>query len=465
MKEIGAGLRPFQLARLSLFQGCLGCLAVIFAGMLNRIMISELAFPALLVGGALAFEQLMAPARVLFGQVSDRWRIGGLRRTPYIWLGTAGFCTLATLSIPVIFATSSALSSGSTTSITAWVMALCGLFALYGVAISSASTPYLALVIDLTDEQERPRVVGIIWCMLTVGIIVGAIAISISTRSLDGVTDPAVLQSTLQGFMNRVALVIGSIVLLATIGIEPKQAKGKADGEPGGNNKDVTLKQSWALIRSSRQILIFFCFLLCFTLGLFLQDPILESYGAEVFGMEIRQSTMLNAFWGCGTLAGLLIAGLWFTPRFGKLSSARTGCWMILASLLLLITAGLTGSIGTLLVVMVLFGLSAGIGTNSALSLMLDLTIPQLAGTFVGVWGLAQAMSRALGKLMGGGLLDLGRFLSNSDQPLQAFSFVFVIEAGVVLIAIALLNRLNTAQFRRDTETRLDTLLMANLDD
>ena len=174
---------------------------------------------------------------------------------------------------------------------------------------------------------------------------------------------------------------------------------------------------------------------------------------------------MLNAFWGCGTLAGLLIAGLWFTPRFGKLSSARTGCWMILASLLLLITAGLTGSIGTLLVVMVLFGLSAGIGTNSALSLMLDLTIPQLAGTFVGVWGLAQAMSRALGKVLGGGLLDLGRVLSNSDQPLQAFSFVFVIEAGVVLIAIALLNRLNTAQFRRDTETRLDTLLMANLDE
>jgi len=67
--------------------------------------------------------------------------------------------------------------------------------------------------------------------------------------------------------------------------------------------------------------------------------------------------------------------------------------------------------------------------------------------------------------VLGGGLLDLGRIISSSDQPLQAFSFVFVLEAGVVLIAITLLNRLNTAQFRRDTETRLDTLLMANLDD
>ena len=96
---------------------------------------------------------------------------------------------------------------------------------------------------------------------------------------------------------------------------------------------------------------------------------------------------------------------------------------------------------------------------------MLDLTLPQLAGTFVGVWGLAQAMSRALGKILGGGLLDLGRLVSNADQPLQAFSFVFVIEAGVVLLAITILGQLNTAQFRRDTETRLETLLMANLDD
>ena len=39
------------------------------------------------------------------------------------------------------------------------------------------------------------------------------------------------------------------------------------------------------------------------------------------------------------------------------------------------------------------------------------LTLPQATGTFVGVWGLAQAMSRAMGKLIGGGLYDLGRLL------------------------------------------------------
>ena len=83
--------------RLGLFQGCLGCLAVIFAGLLNRIMLSELHFPGLLVGGALAFEQFVAPSRVLFGQISDSHPWGGAspasiymaRHGPVLWIGRA----------------------------------------------------------------------------------------------------------------------------------------------------------------------------------------------------------------------------------------------------------------------------------------------------------------------------------------------------------------------------------------
>ena len=75
-------------------------------------MISELAFPAILVGGSLAFEQLMAPSRVLFGNISDRWPIKGMKRTPYIFLGAGGFCLMAVLSIPYIFFTEKILVQG-----------------------------------------------------------------------------------------------------------------------------------------------------------------------------------------------------------------------------------------------------------------------------------------------------------------------------------------------------------------
>jgi BCD family chlorophyll transporter-like MFS transporter len=495
--------------RLGLFQACLGCLAVIFAGMLNRVMISELAFPGLLVGGALACEQFVAPARVWFGQISDSQPLAGRRRLPYIWIGTAAFCSLAVLSIPLIFRVAALLAAGSKLELLAGVLALCGLFALYGLAVSLATTPYLALVIDRTNEQERPRAVGLIWCLLTVGIVVGAIAIAISLRSLDGVTDPALLQPVLFNFMLRVALVVGLLTFVATFGMEPDVLKPdglSADGiqsdliqsdlinsdlihsdsvesqaaaaaissrepytGPGASSPAdaITLAQSWALITSSRQVLVFFSFLVMFTLGLFLQDPILESYGAEVFGMPIAATASLNAVWGMGTLAGLLVAGFWLGPKLGKLTSARLGCQLMVVTLLLLLLAGLTARVPVLQAVMLLFGLAAGIATNSALVLMLDLTLPQAAGTFVGVWGLAQAISRALGKVLGGGLLDLGRWLQAvlhlGSSAYPAYALVLTVEILVAIGALVLLARLNLRQFREDTGRSLVRVLSLEL--
>ncbi|MCP9838990.1 BCD family MFS transporter [Cyanobium sp. N.Huapi 1H5] len=452
------GLTLPATVRLGLFQGCLGCLAVIFSGLLNRIMLSELGFPGLLVGGALAFEQFVAPSRVLFGQISDAHPLASRHRVPYVLLGTAAFCLLAVLSVPLIFRVGRLLEDGSQPGLAFGIAALCGLFALYGLAISLATTPYLALVIDRTSEQERPRAVSIIWCMLTVGIVIGAVSIGVSLRSLDGVNDPAVLEATLSRFMASVAGVVMLLTVVATWGMEPPLRE-RSDGTAVPREDAIGLRQSWTLITSSRQVLIFFSFLILFTLALFLQDPVLESYGAQVFAMPIAATAQLNAFWGVGTLVGLLLAGLWVVPRLGKMATARLGCQLIALSLLLLLVAGLTARIPFLQAVMVLFGLAAGIGTNSALCLMLDLTLPQAAGTFVGVWGLAQALSRAIGKLLGGGLYDIGRALPLGDGPYGPFALVLGVELLVALAALLLLGYVNVRQFREDTSRSLSQVL------
>ncbi|AFY30060.1 BCD family MFS transporter [Cyanobium gracile] len=452
------GLTLPATVRLGLFQGCLGCLAVIFSGLLNRIMLSELGFPGLLVGGALAFEQFVAPSRVLFGQISDAHPLASRHRVPYVLLGTAAFCLMAVLSVPLIFRVGRLLEDGSQPGLAFGIAALCGLFALYGLAVSLATTPYLALVIDRTSEQERPRAVSIIWCMLTVGIVIGAVAIGVSLRSLDGVNDPVVLEATLSQFMASVAGVVMLLTVVATWGME-SPLRERTDGTAVRREDAIGLRQSWTLITSSRQVLIFFSFLILFTLALFLQDPVLESYGAQVFAMPIAATAQLNAFWGVGTLVGLLVAGLWVVPRLGKMATARLGCQLIALSLLLLLVAGLTARIPFLQAVMVLFGLAAGIGTNSALCLMLDLTLPQAAGTFVGVWGLAQALSRAIGKLLGGGLYDIGRALPLGDGPYGPFALVLGVELLVALAALLLLGYVNVRQFREDTSHSLSQVL------
>ena len=430
--------------------------------MLNRVMLTELGFPGLLVGGALALEQVVAPARILFGQMSDSRPWGGRHRTPYIWLGSALFCSLAVLLIPLIFRLHAAFGSGDAGAITAGIAAICAVVACYGLAVSLATTPYLALVIDLTSEEERPRAVGLIWCLLTVGIVVGAIATSICLKGLDGVSDPALLEPALFQFLARVAVVVFALTVFATWGIEP-HASERAISRSEDREDAITLGDAWRLITCSRQVLVFFCFLLAFTLAVFLQDPILESYGAEVFGLPIAATASLSAVWGVGTLLGLLVAGLWLVPKLGKFTAARLGCQLILLSLLLLAAVGVLADPNALRIVLFLFGLATGIGTNATLVLMLDLTLPAVAGTFVGVWGLAQAYSRALGKVMGGGLLDAARWLLPDAPAHAAYGLVLLFEAAIAVLALVLLSRVSLKQFRADTASNLDRVLAAEL--
>jgi len=329
--------------------------------------------------------------------------------------------------------------------------------------VSLATTPYLALVIDLTDEQERPRAVGLIWCLLTVGIVVGAIVSAISLKGLDGITDPDLLEPALLAFMAKVAAAVLGLTLLATWGQEPA-GSAVHRSRSADREEAITLRAAWGLITSSRQVLVFFCFLLAFTLAVFLQDPILESYGAEVFGLPIAATAGLSAIWGVGTLAGLLLAGFVLVPRWGKFHCARLGCQLILATLLLLALVGLTANPQALRVVMALFGLATGLGTNATLVLMLDLTLPEVAGTFVGVWGLAQAYSRAIGKVLGGGLLDVARsLLPPSAGAYGPFAAVFALEAAIAVVALLLLRQVNLRQFREDTGRNLDRVLAAEL--
>jgi BCD family chlorophyll transporter-like MFS transporter len=81
----------------------------------------------------------------------------------------------------------------------------------------------------------------------------------------------------------------------------------------------------------------------------------------------------------------------------------------------------------------------------------------------VGVWGLAQAISRALGKLCGGALYDLGRWLHLGNGSYSAFALVLAVETLVAVLALVLLNRVNIHQFREDTGRSLTKVLAMEL--
>ena len=163
--------------RLGLFQMGLGIMSLLTLGLLNRVMIDELKIPALIAAGAIAMHQIVAPARLWFGQMSDAKTLWGYHRTGYIWIGGALFTLTAFLAVQVVWRLNTSLDVNSdwTNATYAWSGLLGLVFALYGLALSLSSTPFAALLIDVSDEDECPQLVGIVWSMLMVGIVVGAI--------------------------------------------------------------------------------------------------------------------------------------------------------------------------------------------------------------------------------------------------------------------------------------------------
>ncbi|MBD2774683.1 BCD family MFS transporter [Iningainema tapete] len=463
--------------RLGLFQMGLGIMSLLTLGVLNRIMIKELAIPATLVAGTIAMHQFVAPARLWFGQLSDAKPFFGYHRTGYVWVGAAMLALTAFLAVQVTWQLGASFySSGWTTSTYGWIALLAGIFAFYGLTLSSSSTPFAALLVDISDEDNRSKLIGIVWSMLMVGIVIGAI---ISSKLLPGATScqeasqgtislfkqPQQL-AALQNSINRLFLLLPAVVfglsVISTFGVEKKYSRYHLRSTVAQREDQITLSKALKVLTASRQTGLFFTFLLVMTISLFMQEAVLEPYGGEVFGMCVSDTTRLNAFWGTGTLIGISSTGFLIVPRIGKQKTAQLGCFLVAITMVIIIFSGFTANQKLLQGALILFGLASGVTTTGALSLMLDLTAAETAGTFIGAWGLAQAIARALATVSGGAVLDIGKQLFG--QQVLAYSLVFGLQAVGMLVAIWFLKRVNVREFQSNAKQAISSILESDLD-
>lgn len=472
--------------RLGLFNLGLGLMSVLTLAVLNRVMISELAIPATVTAGVIAMSQFIAPARVWFGQISDSKPLLGFHRTSYVLFGTIVFGLAVFLSVQGVWNLGSVVRDAGewvwNSQTIGWAALLALIFAIYGMAVSSSSTPFTAMLVDISEEENRSKIVSVVWSMLMVGIVIGGISGSIllGTVQQGGATLAANIGSNLllgetlietpienlQIPINKLFLVVPIIVLalalIATWGVEKKYSRFSSLSSAGQREDSITLGKSLKIVTSSRQTGIFFSYLMLFTISLFMQEAVLEPYGGDVFGMSIGETTLLNSFWGIGILIGYSITGFLVIPRLGKKVTTKIGCLMIAMCFGLIILSGFTHNPNLLKSAMVLFGIAAGVGTVGAISLMLDLTAAETAGTFIGAWGLAQAMARALATVTGGLILDVGKMLFSA--PILSYSLVFALQALGMILATGLLNRVNVREFKETTKNAIAAVMEGDLD-
>jgi MFS transporter, BCD family, chlorophyll transporter len=449
--------------RLGLFQACLGALAVLTLGIFNRLLIDEFQVPAALTALALGAQQLVAFTRVWFGQRSDRCRWRGLRRTPFIIGGAMGFCSLFWVAGRTVLWVAQASQAGDGAAVLCRGLLLALVFLLYGTAISASSTPFAALLVDVTSERERSPLVSVVWSMLTVGIVAGAILGSRFLGTACASADLAQVMAGVERLIVVAPLLIFALVLLAVVGVEKPLAK----ASPAPNQsapKELGFGQAWRLVRADPQVGYFFGVLCLFTFSLFLQEAVLEPYGGAIFNMSVCDTTKLNAIWGVGTLVGIASTGFLLVPRLGPQRTALLGGVLSALFLLLIAYAGALPSEGLFKLALGLFGYGAGVCTNACLTLMLGLTSPLLAGTFIGIWGLAQAYARGFATVAGGGLLSLFGGVFGGQNSFGAYASVFVLQAIGLLIAGFLLLRVDTALFQERMQRALGPVAAFELD-
>lgn len=414
--------------RLGLLHVAVAITFVLINGVLNRVMIHDLGIAASVVAVLVVLPYLLSPAQVWIGQYSDTHPLFGYRRTPYIALGLL-LCIGGMLLTPqAAFLMAPPGSQGLSTA----GLLLGGLaFGLWGVGYNLAVVAYLSLASDLSNEQHRSRTIAIMWFMMIVSIIVTAI---VTSRALEPYS-PAVL---LDVFLKAGAVAL-ALMLIGLVGLEPRGATFTAQ----------TRHSQQAAIRAvldNPQARLFFLYLILLLAAILGQDVLLEPFGAAAFNMSIKETTQLTATWGGATLIALLLHGLLLSRWFSKKMGATMGAVIATCGLILIAASGITGTSALFVPGVAALGFGTGFSTATNLALMLDMTTTEQVGLFIGAWGLADSLARGLGTLLGGVVRDIVTTLTNSASG--GYVTVFVIEAGLLVVSLVLLQRINVSSFR-----------------
>lgn len=399
-----------QIMRLGLVQMALGAIVVLTTSTLNRLMVVELALPAVLPGALVALHYGIQMTRPHWGFASDT----GGRRTRWIIGGMCALALGAFLAACGVLVLESSFALGMIVSIIA--------YALIGLGVGASGTSLLALLATATAPHRRAAAATITWLMMIFGI---AMTAGIVGYLLDPYTPALLLR-----IVAAVVLIAIALTTLAVAGIENRVT---AVREPDPTPFREGLKDVW----QERNARNFTLFVFLSMTAYFMQELILEPYAGLVFNFTPGESTSLSGAQNGGVFIGMLTVGIMATGlKIGALRSwVMAGC---LGSALSLGVIALLGPIGPgapLLPATVALGFFNGMFAVAAIGSMMALAgqgRERREGTRMGLWGAAQAIAAGFGGLMGAALVDVFR-LTFSDA--QAFGSVFVFEATLFIAA------------------------------
>jgi MFS transporter, BCD family, chlorophyll transporter len=424
------------IIRLGMVQAALGALVALCTSTLNRVMVVEMALPAMLPAALVGIHFAVQMTRPRWGYGSDV----GNRRTPWIIAG------MGVLSLGALGATDAALMMPSAP-ITGMLMSLIS-YILIGLGVGAAGTSLLAYMAVRVAPERRAAAASITWIMMVFGIVVSSIVVGkmiepFSAQAL------AFAATGLAGFCFVTTLIA---VYKTEPDVEitvsehlPAPAKTSADFF-------LALQEIWQEPLARRFTVFVFLSMLAYSA----QDLILEPFAGLVFGMTPGQSTQLSGMQHGGVLLGMILTGVLGgrSSRGGKgwmQTWAIFGCLGSALALFGLCAAALVGPAWPLKPTVFFLGFTNGVFAVSAIGSMMGLAgqgRETREGTRMGIWGAAQAIAFGLGGFLGAVGVDAMRVILPDTG--SAFFIVFALEAALFVGAALLASRLSVHKLASD---------------
>ncbi len=399
-------------------------------GTLNRVMIVELKVPAALVATMIALPLLFAPFRALIGYRSDHHRSAlGWRRVPYIWLGTllqfGGFAIMP-------FALLVLGRMGQAAHAPDWVGHLgAGMaFLLVGAGMHTTQTVGLALATDLSPPESRPKVVGLMYFMLLLGMIVSALLFGLLLKDFS----PGALIRSVQG-----AAVL-TLVLNVTA-LWKQEARTQRLGDP--HEEDVDFVAALKLFAQGDQALRRLFVVGVGTMAFSMGDVLLEPFGGEILHLAVADTTMLTAVLAFGGLTGFAWASHVLSRGADPFRMACGGALIGVPAFMAVVLSAPQASLLLFAAGTLFIGFGAGLFGHGTLTATMNHAPVGQAGLALGAWGAVQATSAGLAMGLGGIIRDLLALVVDSGT---AYASVYCLEVVLLLITLVAMRPLLLAR-------------------
>ncbi|MGD9294759.1 MAG: BCD family MFS transporter [Roseobacter sp.] len=411
------------IARLGLVQMSLGAIVVLTTATMNRVMVVELAMPAILPGLLVSLYYGTQFLRPRFGHGADQ----GGRRTPWIIGGVA---------VLAAGALGASLSVGLMEHV-AWagIATAVPSFLLIGLGIGAAGTNLLALLSTRVSAERQAPAGSLVWIMMIFGLAV------------TGITAGQLLDPYSHSRLVSVTLGVSAVAMtLTVIGIWGQERGEKRHVEKRQDDFRDVLRELWV----DPRVRIFTIFVFASMLAYNLQDLILEPFAGHVFGMTVGESTKLGGMHHGGALIGMIavllggtVLARWMTLPIRVWIVG--GCILSGLSLVGLAYGGMQAASWPIAANIFLLGMANGAFAVAAIGAMMGLAREGgdgREGVRMGLFGAAQAIAFGLGSFAGTAMVDVMRLLT--PQNALAYGSVFAFEGFVFLIAAALALRLTS---------------------